>query len=196
MAVKKISNSCEDAKKEEYYYDLLYKFAVDISKANEKSFDGYEPYIIANDLRKSLESFFELCMYDPDLITLGKQRFSEKIKQEVAEELKVAEQKQQEKKVYQGKFLQIDAEGWGLCPVCGTKVLKVTSITRLENFPVYCKRCKADHLVNWWNAKQQKILYRRYTNDNAIRDKALKGTGLKQFMYTGSSATEKAVIGK
>ena len=196
MAVKKISNSCEDAKKEEYYYDLLYKFAVDISKANEKSFDGYEPYIIANDLRKSLESFFELCMYDPDLITLGKQRFSEKIKQEVAEELKAAEQKQQEKKVYQGKFLQIDAEGWGLCPVCDTKVLKVTSITRLENFPVYCKRCKADHLVNWWNAKQQKILYRRYTNDNAIRDKALKGTGLKQFRYTGSSATERAVIGK
>ena len=40
-------------------------------------------------------------------------------------------------------------DGWGLCPTCGTKCIKVNDQTVLENYPMYCKRCKRDYLVNW-----------------------------------------------
>lgn len=183
------------AKEEEKYYNDLYDFALTISKANENSFEGVEPYRIANTLRNSLEVFFSLCMYDPELITIGKEKHFEKVKEEVKKELDVKPEQKLEKKC-EGKFLKINAEGWGLCPECNTKVLKVTSITRLENFPVYCKKCKADHLVNWWNADKQRIIYKRYVSDSAIRNSAMKGTGLRAFMNSRTSATERVAIGK
>lgn len=40
-------------------------------------------------------------------------------------------------------------EGWGICPVCGQKNIKVRSDTVLINYPMYCKRCKCDHVVSW-----------------------------------------------
>ena len=40
-------------------------------------------------------------------------------------------------------------EGWGLCPTCGQKCIKVNDKTVLVNYPMYCKRCKRDYLVNW-----------------------------------------------
>ena len=184
-----MAEAVEDCK----YYDDLYSFSITISKANEMSFNGAKPYKIANILRKLLESFYSLCLYDPEIIKKGMEKHTEEVAKKVEKEVDKIEDKEI---VLMGKgnMLEINEEGWGLCPMCSSKILKVTSVTRLENFPVYCKRCKADHVVNWWNAKKLRIEYKRYVNDNAIIENAFKGTGLKSFRYTGSSATERAAM--
>ena len=183
----------ERAREEEKYYNNLYDFAIAVSRANEMSFNGANPYKIANILRKLLESFYSLCLYDPEIIKKGMEKHTEEVAKKVEKEVDKIEDKEI---VLMGKgnMLEINEEGWGLCPMCSSKILKVTSVTRLENFPVYCKRCKADHVVNWWNAKKLRIEYKRYVNDNAIIENAFKGTGLKSFRYTGYSATERAAM--
>ena len=40
-------------------------------------------------------------------------------------------------------------DGWGLCPTCGQKCIKVNDKTILANYQMFCKRCKRDYLVNW-----------------------------------------------
>ncbi len=38
---------------------------------------------------------------------------------------------------------------WILCPVCGSKTrLKIREDTVLENFPLYCPKCKQKTLIN------------------------------------------------
>lgn len=184
-----MDEAAEDCK----YYDDLYSFAIAISKANEMSFNGEKPYKIANILRKMLENYYSLCLYDPNMIKKGMEEHKEEIAKQVKKEVDKIEDRQI---ILMGKsnMIEINAEGWGLCPMCSSKLLKVTSVTRIENFPVYCKRCKADHVVNWWNAKKLRIEYKRYVNDNAIRENAFKGTGLKSFRNTGYSATERAAM--
>ena len=40
-------------------------------------------------------------------------------------------------------------EKWLLCPVCGNKTrLKLREDTILENFPLYCPKCKQEILIN------------------------------------------------
>ena len=40
-------------------------------------------------------------------------------------------------------------EKWLLCPVCGNKTrLKLREDTILENFPLYCPKCKQEALIN------------------------------------------------
>ena len=38
--------------------------------------------------------------------------------------------------------------GWGLCPACGKHLVRLTADTRAYQLPVYCKRCKAEFIVN------------------------------------------------
>ena len=39
-------------------------------------------------------------------------------------------------------------EQWILCPVCGCKTrLKIREDTVLENFPLYCPKCKHETLI-------------------------------------------------
>lgn len=176
------------------YYDMLYEFACVVSKANEKSFEGETPEKIAKILKKSAAAFCNLCMIE-DLV----QEKENKPVEEPQRSRKEAPEPKQEpaqspKRSIPDNFLVIDPDGWGLCPVCSGRVLKVTATTRLENFPVYCKRCRADHLVNWWNATNQRIYYKRYINDNHLRNQALKGTGLRSFQNSGSSATERMAV--
>lgn len=40
-------------------------------------------------------------------------------------------------------------EGWGLCPKCGGKCIKVNQDTILVNHPAYCKKCKTESIVTW-----------------------------------------------
>ncbi len=197
----------ESANIEVKYYDMLYNFASVVTKANEQSFEGLEPKRIADTLRRSARAFLKLCMVESIGEDKGKTKheaFSEVQGHEknmlkndetvaVPEQDSMTELKQKEKAL-PDNFLKIDKDGWGLCPVCHTKVLKVTATTRLENFPVFCKRCRADHLVNWWNAENQRILYKRYINDRYIKDQALKGTGLCSFRNTGASVQEKVAM--
>ncbi|HAG42644.1 MAG TPA: conjugal transfer protein [Clostridium sp.] len=38
---------------------------------------------------------------------------------------------------------------WILCPVCHNKTrLKIREDTRLENFPLYCPKCKQETLIS------------------------------------------------
>lgn len=40
-------------------------------------------------------------------------------------------------------------EKWLLCPICGNKTrLKLREDTILENFPLYCPKCKQEILIN------------------------------------------------
>ena len=40
-------------------------------------------------------------------------------------------------------------EKWLICPVCGSKTrLKLREDTILENFPLYCPKCKQETLIN------------------------------------------------
>ena len=40
-------------------------------------------------------------------------------------------------------------EKWLLCPVCGNKTrLKLCEDTILENFPLYCPKCRQETLIN------------------------------------------------
>ena len=188
------------------YYDMLYDFACLVSKANEYSFEGESPKKIAGKLRKSLDAFLNLCMLEevkPKAKKEEKPAEPKKAKKEVAEPKEPEPQKEEPvkekavKKALPDNFLKITPDGWGLCPVCKTKVLKVTSATRLENFPVFCKRCRADHIVNWWNADMQRILYKRYVSDRYVRERAeqaYKGVGYRTFQNTGASATERVAM--
>lgn len=35
-----------------------------------------------------------------------------------------------------------------MCPVCGQKLLRLTSTTTAKDLPVYCKRCRQESIVN------------------------------------------------
>ena len=38
---------------------------------------------------------------------------------------------------------------WLLCPVCANKTrLKLREVTLLENFPLYCPKCRQETLIN------------------------------------------------
>ncbi|MDB1939615.1 cysteine-rich KTR domain-containing protein [Clostridium tertium] len=45
---------------------------------------------------------------------------------------------------------------WILCPICGNKTrVKIRDNTVLENFPLFCSRCKKETIIN---VKEMKIL--------------------------------------
>ena len=45
---------------------------------------------------------------------------------------------------------------WVLCPVCGNKTrIRIREDTRLENFPLFCPKCKQETLIN---VKEMNIL--------------------------------------
>lgn len=182
------------AEAETRYYNMLYDFACVVSKANEKSFEGETPEKIAKILKKSAAAFCNLCMIE----NLAQEKENKPVEEPQRSRKEAPEPKQEPvqppERSIPDNFLVIDPDGWGLCPVCSGRVLKVTATTRLENFPVYCKRCRADHLVNWWNATNQRIHYKRYINDNHLRNQAIKGTGLRSFQNSGSSATERVAV--
>lgn len=93
-----------------------------------------------------------------------------------------------------------DENGWGLCPVCRKKILKLTSTTKLVNFPAYCKACKSEYVVSWWNVENKDIAYTRYVNNKHfidrrnIRSKGMQWTGVGTFQHTRTSATERVAM--
>ena len=49
-------------------------------------------------------------------------------------------------------------EKWLLCPVCGNKTrLKLREDTVLENFPLFCPKCKQETLINVQQMKMSVI---------------------------------------
>ena len=84
--------------------------------------------------------------------------------------------------------------------MCRKKMLKLTSTTKLINFPAYCKSCRTDYMVSWWNVDNKDIAYTRYVNNKRyinredIRSYAMRGTGLGSFLSTNTSATERVAM--
>ena len=43
----------------------------------------------------------------------------------------------------------MEKEKWVLCPICNNKTrIKVRPDTLLENFPLYCTKCKQETIIN------------------------------------------------
>lgn len=43
----------------------------------------------------------------------------------------------------------MEKEKWVLCPICNNKTrIKVSPDTVLENFPLYCPKCKQETIIN------------------------------------------------
>ena len=43
----------------------------------------------------------------------------------------------------------MEKEKWVLCPICNNKTrIKVRPDTVLENFPLYCPKCKLETIIN------------------------------------------------
>jgi ribosomal protein L44E len=48
----------------------------------------------------------------------------------------------------------IDEKGWIYCPICKNKTkTKVNKDTRLENFPLFCPKCKQESRISVENLK-------------------------------------------
>ena len=43
----------------------------------------------------------------------------------------------------------LEKEKWALCPICNNKTrIKVRPDTVLENFPLFCPKCKRETIIN------------------------------------------------
>lgn len=164
------------------YYDMLYDFTSVFVCLNDLALDGEAKKNIEKRVQRLIPAFTALCGST-----------AEKPKQS-------SEPPRKEPEELPSNFMQ-EENGWGVCPICRKKMLRLTKTTKLIDFPAYCKSCKAEHLVSWWNAEHKDIEYARYVNNEHkvdrrnIRSEGMKGTGVKNFSTTRTSATERVAIG-
>ncbi len=184
-------NVMQQARDEEKYYDMLYNFTQSMVAANDMALDGYDMKSIARKLQRSAEAFYLLCKTD---VVQAKKAGRPKKQTEPKEP-----EKSPDPEPLPENFIK-DENGWGLCPVCRKKMLKLTSTTKLVNFPAYCKACRSDYVVSWWNVENKEIAYTRYVNNRHfidrrdIRSKGMQGTGVGTFQHTRTSATERVAM--
>ena len=195
-----LEESDKIAKEEEQYYDTLYNFAKVAITANDMAMDGYSTNQIAKKLQRSAEAFYMLCKVDEVKIEKVKKPCRKKKDQDLIEEnTKTEEENAHDPEPLPDNFIR-EENGWGLCPVCRKRILKLTSTTKLINFPAYCKSCKVDYMVSWWNIENKDIAYTRYVNNKHyinradIRSYAMRGTGVNKFLNTNTSSTERVAL--
>ena len=140
-----------------YYYDVLYDFTKTIVGINDMACDdGVEPKRLSRRFQSLITAFMQLCMIDENTTQIDPARKRGQKKKET-------ETEQLKREVIPDNFIH-EENGWGICPVCRKKMIKLTSNTRLENFPAYCKMCKTEYIVNWWNVDKKEIPYQRHIN--------------------------------
>ena len=206
MAIVQTDEEIREAsiRDEVMYFDTLYDFANVISRLNNKAFDGVAKDAIEKNFCKLIPAFTLLCGVNTDdnidIAHVGtKAKPGPKKGTKRTNKKKEQEPKQEEPEQIPDNFMK-ENDGWGLCPVCRKKMVKLTSTTRLIDFPAYCKGCKAEYVVSWWNVDKKDIAYTRYVNNSHyvhkgnIRNEAMKGTGLKAFVNTKTSATERVAM--
>lgn len=139
------------------YYDVLYNFTKATNDLNSMACDdGAEPKKLSRRFQSLINAFMQLCMIDENTTQIDPARKRGPKKKET-------ETEQSKREVIPDNFIH-EENGWGICPVCRKKMIKLTSNTRLENFPAYCKMCKTEYIVNWWNVDKKEIPYQRHSN--------------------------------
>lgn len=196
-----IAQTDEEIKDEVVYFDTLYDFTSVISRLNNKAFDGVERNALQKNFCKLIPAFTLLCGVDAedsiDITNVGTRKKCGRPKKK--EQEPTPEPKQEEPEQLPENFLK-ENEGWGLCPVCGKKMVRLTGTTKLVDFPAFCKSCKDEYLVSWWNVDAKAIEYTEYTRPprritrEDIRHEALKGAGLRSYSNTRTSATERVAM--
>lgn len=186
------------------YFDTLYDFASVISRLNNKAFDGVAKNAIEKNFCKLIPAFTLLCGVNTDdnidISEVGnRKKASGRPKKKAQEQELPPGPKQEEPEQLPYNFLKEDS-GWGLCPVCGKRIVRLTSNTKLVDLPAFCKSCKEEYLVSWWNVDKKEIEYKEYTRPprriakEDIRHEALKNAGLRSFTNTRTSATERVAM--
>lgn len=176
------------------YFDTLYNFAQVAISANDMALNGYAPKQIAKKLQQSAEAFLLLCKTE-NVVPEKVKKPGRPKKAEVEPE----QPKEPEPEPLPENFAR-DENGWLLCPVCRKKLLKLTSTTKIVNCPVYCKSCKTEYLMSWWNIENKEIAYTRYVNNKHFIDRkdicnsGMQRTGVSEFIRTHTSATERVAI--
>lgn len=129
----KIPYDNEDTSKDEVkYYEVLYNFSQVILRLNSGAMDGDSIEKIKPHIHRLIPAFMMLCGADSS--------------GEIAKKPK-KKKLPRPKTVLQSNLLVRD--GWGLCPKCGRKCIKVTDETILVNHLMFCKSCKNDYSVCW-----------------------------------------------
>lgn len=197
-----IATTDEDIRDEVKYFDTLFDFASVIMRLNNKAFDGVAKNAIEKNFCKLIPAFTMLCGVDIendiDISEVGNRKKGGG-RPKKKEQEPTPEPKQEEPEQLPENFLK-ENEGWGLCPVCGKKMIRLTGTTKLVDFPAFCKSCKDEYLVSWWNVDKKEIEYKEYTRPprriakEDIRHEALKNAGLRSFTNTRTSATERVAM--
>lgn len=105
------------------FYDALNSFSDVIKRINDQASDGEKKRNIEKKMCRLIPAFSLLCGAN------------------------LAEQPKRQKTMLHSNLDVYD--GWGLCPKCGRKCIKVNENTILVNYPMFCKRCKKDYPVTW-----------------------------------------------
>ena len=188
-------------KEELKYYDVLYDFASVVVCLNERALDGETKKNIQKRICRLIPAFTTLCgmdangKIDASKVEPAKKR-GRKPKAEPDPEPALPKE---EPEPLPSNFMKED-NGWGLCPICRKKIVKLAKSTKLIDFPAFCKSCKTEYIVSWWNAENKDIEYTRQVNNTHyvdrrnIRSEGMRGTGVKSFINTRTSATERVAM--
>lgn len=174
------------------YLETLDNMAGTINKINDIAMEGEPTGTLQKYVKRLFPTFIVLCGINPE--DLKEEPPEDKV--EVAPE---PEPVPEEPEQLPDNFIK-EENGWGLCPVCRRKMIKLTASTTLADFPAYCKACRAEYFVSWWNVEGKDMEYKRYVNTRSyisrkdIRSEGMKGTGVQGFLRTRTSATERVAM--
>lgn len=123
------------------YYDMLDNFDTAVMQINEKAAaDGEEPKTIQRKFLKLLPAFIALCGGN-----IKKDGLEFETEPDKRGQYRKAQAKA--KTVIQSNLHTMN--GWGICPTCGKKCIKLQEKTVIVDFPMFCKCCKREYIVTW-----------------------------------------------
>lgn len=144
-----IAQTDEEIQDEVRYFYALDQFAGVIRTLNKEAFDGIPKAAIEKNICRLIPAFAMLCgMTATGEIDIMRVIPTGKIgRKKKAEPPKQEQSKPQPRTMLQSTLKARD--GWGMCPKCGKKCIKVNDNTILVNYPMFCKVCRRDYIVTW-----------------------------------------------
>ena len=129
----------EEIRDEVKYFDTLYDFASIIMRLNENAFNGETKQNMEKKICRLIPAFTLLCGADEDGNAIEHKRNPSKGGR--------PKKAPKPKTMLQSNLTVYD--GWGMCPNCGGKCIKVNKDTILVNHPAFCKKCHTESIVTW-----------------------------------------------